>query len=203
MTRSSAGVPAVPVSFRYNVKYVVAKKRYQPSKKRRRNRMRGGCAAISGLLYARCTHASNQSRVESQHTESKFTVSRSRVIIKDKQQTTPKPTQTHTLLSGREPAGPLHATPYPHCGGQAQLGPPARLGCFHQPHLHSCMYVSESSQSVAFFPNLSQVSGHAHRQGSVTKIRERRDSQKRVLTDTLSIYLPPNLLLRTQTFFYA
>ena len=37
------------------------------------------------------------------------------------QQTTPKPTctNTHSLLSGREPAGPLHATPYPHCGGLA------------------------------------------------------------------------------------
>ena len=60
------------------------------------------------------------------------------------QQTTPKPTctNTHSLLSGREPAGPLHATPYPHCGGLAQLGPPARLSCFHQPHLFTRLSVS-------------------------------------------------------------
>ena len=59
------------------------------------------------------------------------------------QRTTPKPACTNTLSllttgagTGRGPAAPLRATPYPYCGGQANLGPPARLGCFHQPHLH-------------------------------------------------------------------
>ena len=59
-----------------------------------------------------------------------------RVIIKDNRQRRNRPAQSHTLLSSREPAGSLHATPYPHCGGLAQLGPPARLSCFHQPHFH-------------------------------------------------------------------
>ena len=119
------------------------------------------------------------------------------------QQTTPKPTCTnsHATLRSRACRPPAR---YP-LPALRRTGPirPARPPWLLSSAASSFMYVSESSQSVAFFPNLSQVSGHAHRQGSVTKIRERRDSQKRVLTDTLSIYLPPNLLLRTQTFFYA
>ena len=70
------------------------------------------------------------------------------------QQTTPKPTwalhKTLTLYSthrpatgtgtgGREPAGPLRATPYPHCDGQANLGPPARLVLSSATHLHASL----------------------------------------------------------------
>ena len=65
-----------------------------------------------------------------------------RVIIKDNRQRRNRPAQSHTLLSSREPAGSLHATPYPHRGGLAQLGPPARLS-FTGRCLHSrcpCLY---------------------------------------------------------------
>ena len=79
-----------------------------------------------------------------------------RVIIKDNRQRRNRPAQSHTLLSSREPAGSLHATPYPHCGGLAQLGPPARLSCFHQPHLH-VRYLAPHRPSVPHLRRCSKL----------------------------------------------
>ena len=40
-----------------------------------------------------------------------------------------------SIHRGREPAAPLRASSYPHCGGQAKLGPPARG---YSEFTHSC-----------------------------------------------------------------
>ena len=41
-----------------------------------------------------------------------------------------------SIHRGREPAAPLRASSYPHCGGQAKLGPPARLACGYSEFTH-------------------------------------------------------------------